>query len=55
MFYGVPTEDIDEILEQLDDVSVALLDNVDAPCEVNAVDYTLIATHGIIIGPRSIL
>lgn len=48
MFYGVPTEDIDVILAQLVDVSVALLNNVDAPCEVNAVDYTPIATHGII-------
>ena len=48
MFYGVPTEDIDVILAQLVDVSVALLNNLDAPCEVNAVDYTPIATHGII-------
>jgi hypothetical protein len=48
MFYGVPTEDIDIVLAQLVDVSVSLLHNLDAPCEVNAVDYAQIATHGII-------
>ena len=48
MFYGVPTEDIDVILAQLVDVTVALLNNQDASPEVHAVDYTAVATNGII-------
>ena len=48
IIYGAPIEDIDVILAQLVDVSVALLDNIDAPCEVNAVEYTSIASHGVI-------
>jgi len=48
MFYGVPTEDIDIILAQLVDVSVRLVNNLDANNQVHAVDYDPVATNGII-------
>jgi hypothetical protein len=52
MFYGVPTEDIDVILAQLVDVSVALLqkvkENPSLEGKVYAVDYSPIATDNVI-------
>jgi len=54
LFYGVPTEDIDVILAQLLDVTLALRRNPGAPPEVHAVDYSPLATNGI-VGSRGML
>jgi hypothetical protein len=52
MFYGVPTEDIDVILAQLVDVSVALVYRVkETPAlegRVYALDFSPIATDNVI-------
>lgn len=50
LFYGVPTEDIDIILAQLVDVTLALCRNSPVALlpRVHAVDYSPVATNGII-------
>merc|ERR1712113_592138 len=48
LFYGVTTEDIDLVLAQLLDVSVALLQNPGASAEVHAVDYSPLATNNVL-------